>query len=1397
MAEKYCDYFNIDPDYFPQVNEAIINKEPDLWKKFYPHESFVGLIRDTISVVTRKQKVSIWVEGAYGTGKSHAVLTLKKLLDASQEETKEYFEKYSDQLSNDLYNQFSQIKSGDRILTVHRYGSSNVKNDNSLVFAIQDSIAEALKDGGFNGTGQNSLRDSTVDWLSDAANKAYFNTLITTQYEDLFGGDTTDEVINKLNSYSGASLQELMGKIMKVAEERQFKALSLDPDRLTVWINSVIKENNLKAIVFIWDEFTEYFRNNMRNLTGFQKLVDLSGSAPFYFIIVTHDVDNIFKENDKDFGKIKGRFIDPICRITLPDTMAFRLLGAAMEKKNDPVIRKEWDETVDDLYERTHDSRMLIKTKARISDKELQSILPIHPYTALLLKDISAAFGSNQRSMFDFIKNDRGDEIKGFQWYIKNYGPYNENPLLTIDMLWDFFYENGKELLTPDIRAILDCYPRAASQKLSLDETRVLKAVLLLQAISQRTNNTVELYVPNDKNLDNAFEGSNFGTTEASRIAQKLVRDQILFQKPLGGGKTCYSALTAITDTSAVEKLKPEIRNRSTTSLVEVGQVNTAIQLDGAMKLRYTMKNCCASDLKRCANDLRGTVQGNKLGLLVAYSRDEAESAQLYKSIKDIVTDSSYDIVIVDTSLSPLGNELYERYVDAMANSQYQRNKDNQQANQYEKLAAEALKEWRKNISDGEFMVYTNDKPDGERVPDMKTLFSRLRSIARSHFPSGLETGTAVTETMWQSSSLAAGVECGATGSLSGLYRSSNSQTNLLNYIGCDVYSTPKYWEEKPTLLISKVKKVVESTISQSFKAEGRVAISKIYDSLTVEPFGFMPCNLTAFVMGVVLKEYADPAFSWTDGMTNEPMSLAKLKDMVSDIIKHNMTPIARYKEKYIVTMTPEEREFNSVSAKVFGIDPSVCSSIEATRNKIRTKLKGLSFPIWCIKSIIPKLTLNTDSKIISELIDLFCGVANSNNIGQGRTENDIALQIGKICLENKSAEDDLKSIVNQERCTEGMKAYVNRFDEGELVLLADEIDDCGRYIVRLKKKFDADAANWVWNIDTANQKIREVILEYKIIAASNKYLPKNIDFDGAIKEWIDKCKNIKISYLYAKNSWEDVSPLVQTLYDLVKLGQLPEAKRADFLEQIYTHGESFMSLYNDPIPLFRKVCSYILAQYTEDDVREIYKSLPNGLFTAEKQEYQNTIQQKANEYASTQGSIKLKKLWKEKTNTESPREWSQKYTMPIFCMVPDSEYEKSKSLFGILNSRRPSEPSTIENAISYLEQAVYINDLNNEASRDKAFKEKIIKNYSVLLENIDEVKKHLRSVITSDPYDWLGISSIDRALKEMAEYKYNESGCDKALEKIDDMDVADVKKYLKELIRSNMTVGMEIIKDN
>ena len=144
--EKYRHYFDIDPDYFPAVNEAVINSKPDMWKKFFPHETFVKLLRNTVNVLDRKQKLSIWVEGAYGTGKSHAVLTEKKLLDANAEETKAYFERYH--LDMDLYNNLQRIKESGKILTVHRYCSSNIYGDNDLVLAVQESVEKALAAAG-------------------------------------------------------------------------------------------------------------------------------------------------------------------------------------------------------------------------------------------------------------------------------------------------------------------------------------------------------------------------------------------------------------------------------------------------------------------------------------------------------------------------------------------------------------------------------------------------------------------------------------------------------------------------------------------------------------------------------------------------------------------------------------------------------------------------------------------------------------------------------------------------------------------------------------------------------------------------------------------------------------------------------------------------------------------------------------------------------------------------------------------------------------------------------------------------------------------------------------------------------------------------------------------------
>lgn len=751
ILENYRHYFDIDPDYFPAVNEAVINSKPDMWKKFFPHETFVKLLKNTVSVLDRKQKLSIWVEGAYGTGKSHAVLTEKKLLDASEEDTREYFERYH--LDMDLYKNLQRIKNSGKILTVHRYGSSNIYGDNDLVLAIQESVEKAMAAAGIENKGKDSLRESVIRYLSDSENKQSFNIYVKGSYKDLFGGDDVDGIVEKLKTYQDIPLHTLMDKIFKVARERQIRAFTMTANDLCDWLIEVIHANELKAIVFIWDEFTEYFYNNTRNLTGFQALCELSETEPFYFILVTHVSSGLFHEGDKDFIKLNGRFVNPHSLISLPENIAFQLMGAAMEKSKDETILADWQDITEDLADRTKESRKVVKGIAKIEDKEMLDILPIHPYTALLLKHISSAFDSNQRSMFDFIKNDRGDEIKGFQWFIDNYGPENENPLLTIDMLWEFFYDKGRDMLAHDIRSVLDYFTRSSNQRLDPEEKRILKTVLLLQAISQHAGDSVELFIPNEKNVDSAFEGTDLDGG-ASRIAERLVRDKVLFHKQLGGGKFQYAAYVNEVSDAELEKYKEDVDKKTTTSLiteqlVDKTTVAEAITLGGALKLRYELKYVSASDFDQAIRVFRNREAEleNRIPAVVCFAKDDKEASLISKKIKEALQDGSYHIVFIDATATPFGKDGYEQYRNEMANAMYQQGKDGTLFGQYANNAKDALKKWKNRISSGEFIVFTEKKQDGERATTMDMLFSVLQAVNKDKFQRCLEAAYSVLPT--------------------------------------------------------------------------------------------------------------------------------------------------------------------------------------------------------------------------------------------------------------------------------------------------------------------------------------------------------------------------------------------------------------------------------------------------------------------------------------------------------------------------------------------------------------------------------------------------------------------------------------------------------------------------
>lgn len=1386
--EAYRRYFDIDPDFFPAVNNDVIKKEPDLWKKYYPHETFVKLLIQTLKVIERQQKLNIWVEGAYGTGKSHAVLTLKRLLDASEEETNEYFTYFK--LNDDLRKKFNSAKSQGRIITVHRYGSSSIQSDNDLFLAMQESIEASLKDAGITNAGPNALKDGIIKYLSDEENKQSFSIYVNGSYRDVFGGETVDDIIKHLGEYQDQALQALMNKIFKVANEKNIKAFTLDDSMMVQWITEVIKANKLKAIIFIWDEFTEYFSNNTHRLTGFQHILDMSQHEPFCFIPVTHKSDAGMDDADTDKKKILDRFVRPTCIIELPDNMAFKLMGAAMRKNEDAMVRKEWEQDIlPDLEERTHDSRKRIMEKMGITDHELRGILPIHPYAACVLKHISASFASNQRSMFDFIKNAGNDDLKGFQWYMDNYGPFDESPFLTIDLLWAFFYDNGKNDLSINIRHILDRYA-GLSKYLNNDEQSVLKTVLLLQAISQSTGDAVEIFLPNEKNINYAFEGSHLDSGQAVRCAEKLVNDKVLYKRNLSDGKILYSVLTGEMDAAQIDKEKAQFEARTTTNLISDGSINEALELDHDLSLRFKLSFAGATDIdskakqaiREASEDLR------HFQVVVGFARDASEAAIISKKIKDYMARET-DVIFIDCGRTPLTLEKFEKWVENMAISAYNTGKNASTANQYNTYAKAILTEWRGRIKSGQFVLYSS-LHNGENMNSLEALNAALRDIDRKRFNLALECHYRSISNWWIANSLAVGVECGATRTLKGTYNNNNA--NLKQQLAI-AWDTERYWTEHPSEPISRIKSDLTNFIEEKLKKNGRISILEIYNKLNEAPYGFLPCNMTAFFLGFLLKEYADDSYSWSDEISSDSMSLQKLKEMVAEVINLDNTYNPRYRNKYIVTMTPEEKAFGEGTSIAFDIPKENCSSVENSRDRIRGKMKGYSFPTWTLSYILNGLHLQTPIAVIESLLSDYQDLVNNQtNI----SDAEIAYGIGKLFLANRKASADLHSILTEDKCKEGMLKYLSEYKEGLLPTLAKQIDDHGQFINELRRKIDASEANWLWKRQTVDLQIDAVILEYQIVQETNKLIGYCNSFTGAVSAWNEKVGNIKVSFETVKNYVSDIQPLLAMLKEIKQQGTLVDSKKEQFLQCLKGYGDQFNKFYTNQLDLFIKACDFYLQDLNTSDKEKVFKRISGGNFTTDKATYVGIVESTVAAFRKELDSIRLKSLWKEKTGTESPHKWSSKYQMPILAMIPNEDLDECRRIFDIVNSGNPTD-NDINKALVLLEKFKYWDLLADASERDKVFREKILGERSVMLTDVQEVKDYLTSHVTEAPYHWMGSPQIATILKSLAESKYVSQGYKVAMERIDSMNPEEVKKYLKDLIKNNMSVGIQIIMNN
>ena len=1201
---------------------------------------------------------------------------------------------------------------------------------------------------------------------------------------------SAEEIIDRLKNPQ-AEVSQLVEEILRLGEREGIRAFNINMSDLIEWITEVIAENNLKAIIFFWDEFSKFFGNNRNNLDEFQRLAELSNIAPFYFVIATHESKSLVGVGDQAFRTLYDRFNHK--EIKMPDNIALELIGHALKVKE--FAQNEWSQISAALRERTALPRKAVMEFAKIRDEKiLTDILPIHPIAAILLKNLAAYFASNQRSIFNFIKN-TDPNVQAFQDFIATKSP-EDGDLLTIDYLWNFFYESGVDEhggnvgrmnLKESIRTILDSYA-LNRDNLNADEQIVLKTVLLFQAIDQESRGQVEIFRPTEKNLELAFTGvADMENGRAVSIANELVRREILFKRKPGKVEM-FAVMAVHGDLAEIEQLKKTIaENVRTADLVNAAKLVDEIPLTMAQKSRFVLNLVTADNFTLMLNRLADKTEGYQIQTAVLFARNDDDKNKIYNQLMTAAREERYyRLAFIDASTNLISREIFNRWLENSAEEKYWRGKDNDRANQLKIKAEDCLREWRNSFANGDFVYYPalknfDDKRKGVSCRNTIGIVAEMKDNVRRLYPCSFDDAE-ITETLFQATNLKKMPEVGIKQE-----EFSMLKANQIKIILGDLWQmSGRFWEVYPDLNISRLKIELDAMIRRVIDREARISFDKIFEYLLER--GFMPLNIYAFLTGFLLKDYAGDPYRFSagiDGNQGGEMTATKLAECISDSIKQCTTPARNYRPKFLEIMSANQRQFMEFVSAVFDVTENI--SVEQSAQKLRTKLNKLGYPLWCY--------VDAAQDKYKKFLRLLAGIAHSK---ESDSIADLSERAGKFLTDNPAAFRDLKNFFTADNGCEIFTDFLKSFEGGKIFELAQKIG-IENVVGECRKRVTDGDGIWLRDKETAEGDLQNLIVDYQIVVESQKFGIVGKSLNACVKNWADYFRfNLKIPADVFGEYYPVLKNFFATLKEMSQRGEIVQSKRKIFLDQLFENAELIRDALSDPFRILREKFPYQLRDLSDEELKELYGSLPNSSFTDALNGYNKHIVDFAQKIQRKQLRNTLVKLCQSVIGSSSPREWSKIHRTPILIMVPQSERDKAKKVFDTVMANS-AEEKDIKAAIDYLEKRPsYFETLNDKQLIEENFSRKIVGEERTVLDNNDEVRKELELKLSGDAYQWYPNMRLPEIVKKLTKAKYFSGGFySKVVARVMRMSDSDAKKLLIELVDKNYEVGLKLLRES
>lgn len=254
MARKYSDAIRI-----RETKSAynIQKEEGSEWTNFIPNEQFNGILQKVIGSVSNKvvdEHRSFWLEGTYGTGKSHAAAVIKHLLCDPIEEIDTYIK---DEYGADKYSIIREslyaLRKQTRLFPVAMNSTCSISTGEDLPLQIQLHVCQALADAQIDISVKTDF-DNYIAHIEQ--NPLIWDTIIDSDSELKSYAPDRKKLIKELKDRdASSSILSLAKKAMRNSKLH----VILEQENLSKWFfevqDELAKKTDYKGIFLIWDEF--------------------------------------------------------------------------------------------------------------------------------------------------------------------------------------------------------------------------------------------------------------------------------------------------------------------------------------------------------------------------------------------------------------------------------------------------------------------------------------------------------------------------------------------------------------------------------------------------------------------------------------------------------------------------------------------------------------------------------------------------------------------------------------------------------------------------------------------------------------------------------------------------------------------------------------------------------------------------------------------------------------------------------------------------------------------------------------------------------------------------------------------------------------------------------------